>query len=67
MAAVENELEMVQRHVQQAERHVSRQLEIVAEIRLGKQPTELAERLLLSFEAALLAHQDHLSRLAFSD
>ena len=67
MAAVENDLEMVQRHVQQAERHVSRQLEIIAEIRLREQSTVLAERLLLNFEAALLAHRDHLSKLVFND
>lgn len=61
--AFETELEMVQRHVRQGERHVLRQREIIVELALRNQPTELAETLLANFEDCLLAHQDHLSRL----
>ena len=61
--SAETELEMVQRHVRQGERHVSRQLEIIAEMMLREQPTGLAESLLFSFEKSLRAHQDHLAEL----
>lgn len=61
--AGETEQEMVQRHVRQGERHVSRQLEIIAEMTFRKQSTGLAERLLFGFERSLRAHQDHLAEL----
>ena len=63
MASAETELEMVQRHVRQGELHVARQLEIIAEMVLRRQSTELAERLLVGFESSLCAHRDHLSEL----
>lgn len=63
MTAAETELEMVQRHIRQGERHVSRQLEIIAEMTRLKQSTTLAESLLFSFERSLRAHQDHLGGL----
>ena len=63
MAVVETELEMVERHVQQGERHVSRQLEIIAEMNDRNQPIDLAESLLFSFERSLSAHRDHLDDL----
>lgn len=63
MAVTETEMAMVIRHVRQGESHVSRQLEIIAEMQFRKQPTELAESLLLSFGATLKAHKDHLERL----
>ena len=63
MSVGETELEMVQRHVRQGERHVSRQLEIIADITIRNQPTGLAEDLLFNFEDTLRAHRDHLSQL----
>jgi hypothetical protein len=63
MGAIETELEMVQRHIRQGEKHVLRQHEIIAELTLRNQPTWLAEGLLLDFQATLRAHQDHLDRL----
>lgn len=63
MAVGETELEMVERHVQQGERHVSRQLEIITAMQFRDQPTYLAESLLYNFEASLRAHKDHLIQL----
>jgi hypothetical protein len=63
MGAIETELEMVQRHIRQGERHVLRQHEIIAELTLRNQPTWLAEGLLLDFQDIQRAHQDHLDRL----
>ena len=63
MRVGETELEMVQRHVLQAERLVSRQYEIIADMTRRNQPTDLAYDLLCSFEDALSAHRDHLSQL----
>ena len=63
MRAGETELEMVQRHVLQKERHVSRQLEIISDMQVRKQPTGVAESLLFNFEESLSAHKVHLSEL----
>lgn len=63
MAVGETELEMVERHVRQGERHVTRQLDIIEEMMLRNQPTAVAESLLFNFEITLLAHHDHLYRL----
>ena len=63
MAVGETELQMVERHVRQGEKHVSRQLEIIVDLQFRDQPTGLAESLLLNFEISLHAHRDHLSHL----
>ena len=63
MRAAETELEMVQRHILEGERHVSRQLEIIAEMQLRKQPTGSAENLLFNFDKSLRAHKAHLEQL----
>ena len=63
MKTGETELEMVQRHVRQGERHVSRQLEIIANMQLRKQPTGAAENLLFNFDKSLRAHKAHLEQL----
>ena len=63
MTTGETELEMVQRHVRQGEKHVSRQLEIIAEMQLRKQPTGSAENLLFNFDRSLRAHKAHLEQL----
>ena len=63
MAVAETELEMVERHVRQGERHVSRQLEIIADMLERNQYTGLAESLLFNLEISLRAHRDHLEQL----
>lgn len=67
VVAGETEIEMVQRHIRQAEKHVSRQLEIIAAMTLRKQPIGLAEKLLFNFERSLRGHRDHLDQLILSD
>ena len=62
-AGGETELEMVQRHVRQGERHVARQLEIIADMQFRKQPTGSAENLLFNFDRSLRAHKAHLEQL----
>ena len=63
MEAGETELEMVQRHVRQGERHVSRQIELIADLTRRNLPIDQAEKVLFNFEITLLAHNDHLDRL----
>ena len=63
MAVGETELEMVQRHVREGERHVSRQLEIIADMTFRGQPTGLAEDLLSNFQFSLRAHKAHLEQI----
>ena len=63
MGTIETELEMVERHVREGERHVSRQREIVRELFDHNHPTQLAEQLLVAFEQTLLDHRAHLARL----
>ena len=63
MTTGETNLEMVQRHVRQGEKHVSRQLEIIAEMQLRKQPTGSAENLLFNFDRSPRAHKAHLEQL----
>ena len=58
------ELEMVQRHVRQGERHVPRQIEIIADMKFRKQPTSSAEKMLFSFDRSLCVHKSHLDQLA---
>ena len=63
MAVGETELEMVKRHVRQGERHVSRQLKIIADMTLRNQPTNVAKSLLLNFEISLRAHKAHFEHI----
>ena len=63
MAVGETEFEMVERHVRQGERRVSRQLEIIADMQRRGQFTGLAESLLFNLERSLRAHRDHLELL----
>ena len=59
----ETELEMVERHVQRGQEVVSRQIAIIAQLKLLKQSTDMAEDLLDDFEWVQQAHLDHLNRL----
>ena len=63
MAVGETELQMVERHIRQGERHVSRKIEIIADMQRRGQPTRLAERLLFNFDNILRAQREHLSEL----
>lgn len=59
----EDEIAMVRRHVQQGERHVARQRQIVDTLKAAGSETLVADTLLAQYEAALGAHQAHLRRL----
>jgi hypothetical protein len=59
----ETELEMVERHVRQGERHVARQREILAELGRGGHSTAFARDLLVLFEWTQLQHRIHLDKL----
>ena len=53
------DLQMVDDHIAQGERHVTRQEELLAFLRSKGHPTEMAEELLAEFEATLLQHRAH--------
>lgn len=59
MAFSAADLQMVDDHIAQGERHVSRQKEIVAWLRSRGHPTAVAEELLGEFEATLVQHRAH--------
>jgi FixJ family two-component response regulator len=63
VAIGETELEMVERHVREAERHVLRQRQIIEQLLEGHHSTALAEQLLTEFEQTLHDHRAHLARL----
>ena len=63
MRVGETELEMVQRHVRQGERHVARQIEIIADMLFRNQPTGSAENLLFNFDRSFRAHKAHFDQL----
>jgi hypothetical protein len=63
MHADESELEMVQRHVREGERHLVHQREMIAwHLEHGNLP-EQSERLLANFEDMQRLHLEHLARL----
>lgn len=53
------DLQMVDDHIALAERHVTRQEEIVAWLRSRGHPTEIAEQLLAEFRSSLDQHRAH--------
>lgn len=59
MAFSSADLRMVDDHIAQGERHVTRQWEIVALLRTRGHPTEVAEQLLAEFQSTLLKHRAH--------
>lgn len=59
MAFNEADLRMADNHVAQGERHVARQLEIIAWLRERGHPTETAENLLTEFRSTLVQHRTH--------
>lgn len=63
MKVGETELEMVKRHIREGEGHVSRQLEIIADMVVRGQPTTLAETLIFNFDKTLRAHKAQLEQI----
>ena len=59
MAYTAADLRMVDDHIAQGERHVTRQEEIVAWLKSRGHPTEVAEQLLAEFQSTLLQHRAH--------
>ena len=59
MAYSAADLRMVDDHIAQGERHVTRQHEIIAWLTSRGHPTEMAEQLLAEFQATLLQHRAH--------
>ena len=59
MAFTAADLQMVDDHIAQGERHVTRQLEIIAWLKGRGHPTEMAEQLLAEFKSTLLQHRAH--------
>ena len=59
MAFSAADLRMVDDHIAQGERHVTRQEEIIAFLRSRGHPTEAAEQLLVEFQATLQQHRAH--------
>ena len=64
MTLNETELEMVERHVREGNRHIENQRRIVAYLRQAGWPTELAEQLLSNLEDIQTMHLEHLARIA---
>ena len=61
--ADETEIEMVRRHIVEAEEHLARQREIVDRLPPSGGITELARSLLVQYEETLSLHRAHLARL----
>ena len=59
MAYSAEDLEMVQHHIAQGERHVLRQEELISRLRARGLPTREAEDLLRSFQRTLRQHHAH--------
>jgi len=59
MAFSAADLQMVDDHIAQGERHVSRQEELVAWLKSKGHPTDMAEQLLEEFRATLIQHRAH--------
>jgi hypothetical protein len=59
MAFSPADLRMVDDHIALAERHVTRQEELVAFLKSRGHPSEMAEELLIEFQATLEQHRAH--------
>jgi hypothetical protein len=63
----ETKRQTAERHVREAERHVSRQQEILEHLRDHGRSTELAERLLGNLQDLLAMHREHLARITANE
>jgi hypothetical protein len=59
MAFTAADLRMVDDHIAQGERHVTRQAELLAWLGSRGHPTEMAEQLLVAFQSTLEQHRAH--------
>ena len=59
MAYTPDDLQMVDDHIAQGERHIIRQEEIISRLKSRGMPTEAAETLLAQFTALLHQHWAH--------
>lgn len=59
MAYTAADLQMVDDHIAQGERHIVQQMELIARLRSRGLPTNLAEDLLEEFRATLSQHREH--------
>lgn len=59
MAYTPDDLQMVDDHIAQGERHVIRQEEIISRLRSRGMPTDAAEQLLAEFRSLLHQHWEH--------
>ena len=59
VAYTASDLEMVDRHIAQGERHVSQQEKLVLRLKSHGLPTDEAEQFLEDFRAMLLQHRSH--------
>jgi len=59
MAFTAADLRMVDDHIAQGERHVTRQLELIAWLNSRGHPTEAARDLLAAFQSTLEQHRAH--------
>ena len=59
MAFNDADLRMADDHVAQGERHITRQHQIIEELRSRGHSTTMAEQLLIEFEATLAQHRAH--------
>jgi hypothetical protein len=57
------ELQMVEDHIAQGERHVTRQEDLLKWMKGRGLPTDEAEDLLEEFKATLLQHREHRARM----
>ena len=63
METEETELEMVQRHVREGEKHLANQRALIARLQASHRPFEDAEALLHTFEEMQRQHKAHLARI----
>ena len=64
MAYTQADLDMANRHIAEAERHILRQEEIITGLRTQGADSVLAEELLAEFQAALRMHRDDRDMIA---
>lgn len=62
-ASQETELQMAERHIASAEKHVVQQEELVSRLKLDGLPTDAAEELLSIFRSTLDCHRQHHNRI----
>ena len=64
MAYTQADLDMANRHIAEAERHIVRQEEIITGLRTQGADSVLAEELLAEFQATLRTHRDDRDMIA---